>query len=103
MFFGRTRARNELREVLARQAAHGSAFVLVLGASGRASRRWSRRAGPRSVLPGMIGRVGLCRRAIMRPGEPPADLCEAFQRHLAPTALPELAPLRYPPDGSPNC
>ena len=29
MFFGRTRARNELRELLARQAAQGSAFVLV--------------------------------------------------------------------------
>ena len=34
VFFGRTRARSELREVLARQASKGSAFVLVLGASG---------------------------------------------------------------------
>lgn len=34
VFFGRTRARNELRELLARQEARGCAFVLVLGASG---------------------------------------------------------------------
>ena len=34
VFFGRTRARNELRELLARQAVRGVAFVLVIGASG---------------------------------------------------------------------
>ncbi len=33
-FFGRSRARNELREVLARRVEQGQAFVLVFGASG---------------------------------------------------------------------
>jgi hypothetical protein len=34
VFFGRTRARNEVRELLAGQIARGTAFVLVFGASG---------------------------------------------------------------------
>lgn len=34
IFYGRTRARNEVRELLSRQIDRGSAFVLVIGASG---------------------------------------------------------------------
>ena len=95
VFFGRTRARNELRELLARQVERGSAFVLVFGASGSGKSSLVK-AGllPDLALPGMIGRVGLVRRAVFRPsdagGDPLAALAAAI---LSPTALPELAGL----------
>ncbi len=62
VFFGRTRARNELRELLARQEARGCAFVLVLGASGSGKSSLVK-AGllPDLKLQGMIGRVALVR------------------------------------------
>ena len=98
IFFGRTRARNELRELLLRQIARGSAFVLVMGASGSGKSSLVK-AGllPEIGQPGMIGRSGLVRRAIVRPGggsEPLAGLAAAL---LSDTALPELArpPLGY--------
>jgi len=47
VFFGRTRARNELRELLARQEARGCAFVLVLGASGSGKSRRGATTGSR--------------------------------------------------------
>lgn len=100
IFFGRTRARNELRELLARQAARGTAFVLVLGASGSGKSSLVK-AGllPELMLPGMVGKVALCWYAVFRPGDalgaPLASLAAAI---LAETALPELAGLRYIPD-----
>jgi len=100
IFFGRTRARNELRELLARQIERGSAFVLVFGASGSGKSSLAK-AGlvPDLTLPGMIGRIGLVRRAVMRPsdigGDPLAALAAAI---LSPTALPELAGLHYTPE-----
>lgn len=100
VFFGRTRARNELRELLARQAAEGSAFVLVLGASG-SGKSSVVQAGllPDLMLPGMIGRVALCRRAVMRPADQPADLMRGLAAAImAPHALPELTALRYTPE-----
>ncbi len=100
VFFGRTRARNELRELLARQAAQGSAFVLVLGASG-SGKSSVVQAGllPDLMLPGMIGRVALCRRAVMRPADQPDDLMRGLAAAImAPPALPELASLRYTPE-----
>jgi formylglycine-generating enzyme required for sulfatase activity len=100
IFFGRTRARNELRELLARQIERGSAFVLVFGASG-SGKSSVVKAGlvPDLTLPGMIGRIGLVRRAVMRPSDsgndPLAALAAAI---LSPTALPELAGLHYTPE-----
>lgn len=100
VFFGRTRARNELRELTARQVERGSAFVLVFGASGSGKSSLVK-AGllPDLTLPGMIGRVGLVRRAVLRPsdagGDPIAALAAAI---LSPTALPELAGLHYTPE-----
>jgi hypothetical protein len=101
IFFGRTRARNEVRELLARQAARGCAFVLVMGASGSGKSSLVK-AG---VLPelreaGMVGRVALVREAITRPGaagDPVSGLAAAL---LGETALPELAraPLEYTAD-----
>ncbi|MGE0503124.1 MAG: SUMF1/EgtB/PvdO family nonheme iron enzyme [Rhizobiaceae bacterium] len=93
VFFGRTRARNELRELLVRQINAGTAFVLALGASG-SGRSSLVKAGllPDLMLPGMVERVALLRWCSMRPsasgGDPLAALTEAI---LSPTALPELA------------
>ncbi len=99
VFFGRTRARNALRELLVRQAAKGNAFVLVFGASGSGKSSLVK-AGllPDLSLPGMVARIALVRTAIMRPsdadGNPVAALAGSL---LAPTALPELKedPLLY--------
>jgi hypothetical protein len=100
VFFGRTRARNELRELLARQAAQDAAFLLVLGASGSGKSSLVK-AGllPDLMLPGMIGRVALCRHAVMRPSDRPEGVLAGLAAALmtAP-ALPELATLRYTPD-----
>ncbi len=101
IFFGRTRARNELRERLAARAARGRAAVLVMGASG-AGKSSLVKAGllPDLMLPGMIGRVALCRCAVMRPsdhaGDPLAALASAL---LAPAALPALAAAPFSEDG----
>jgi formylglycine-generating enzyme required for sulfatase activity len=97
VFFGRTRARNELRELLARQVDRGSAFVLVFGASGSGKSSLVK-AGllPDLALPGMIGRVGLVRRAIFRPSDAGGDLLAALAAAiLSAAALPELAGLHY--------
>ena len=75
VFFGRTRARNELRELLTRQAERGSAFVLVVGASGSGKSSLVK-AGLLSdlKLQGMIGRVALVRHAVLRPSDGNGDL-----------------------------
>ena len=69
-FFGRTRARNELRVVLARRIAYGQAFVLVFGASGSGKSSLVK-AGLLAdlALPGMIGRVALVRHGVLRPSD----------------------------------
>jgi formylglycine-generating enzyme required for sulfatase activity len=100
VFFGRTRARNELRELLARQVEHGTAFVLVFGASGSGKSSLVK-AGllPDLSLPGMIGRVGLVCRAILRPSDSTASPLEALAGAMcSPAALPELADMGYSPD-----
>lgn len=97
LFFGRTRARNELRETLARQAASGCAFVLVFGASGSGKSSLVK-AGllPDLKLPGMIGQVALCRHAILRPADAHGDLLGYLAAALlGDTALPELTGLQY--------
>jgi hypothetical protein len=74
--------------------------VLVFGASGSGKSSLVK-AGllPDLTLPGMIARIGLVRRAVMRPsdsgGDPLARLAAAI---LSPTALPELAGLHYTPE-----
>jgi hypothetical protein len=69
IFFGRMRARNEVRETLARQIERGCSFVLVTGASGSGKSSLVK-AGvlPDLLLPGMVGRVALCRYVVTRPG-----------------------------------
>jgi hypothetical protein len=93
-FFGRNRARNELREVLARRIASGQAFVLAFGASGSGKSSLVK-AGLLADLrrPGMVGRVALVRHAVLRPsdrgGRPIEALAAAIIQHV--DALPELA------------
>ena len=100
VFFGRTRARNELRELLARRDARSLAFVLVLGASGSGKSSLVK-AGllPDLMLPGMIGRVALIRYVSLRPADHPHDLVGGLAACLlSESGLPELAALRYTPD-----
>jgi CHASE2 domain-containing sensor protein len=95
VFFGRTRARNEMREQLARQAARGCAFVLVIGASGSGKSSLVK-AGllPDLALPGMIGHVALTRWGLLRPSDAAGDLINSLAAAiLQPTALPELSAL----------
>lgn len=97
IFFGRIRERNELRELLSRRADAGCAFVLVLGASGSGKSSLVR-CGLLSdlKLPGMIGRVALCRHAVFRPSDAKEDLIAGVAAAiLGPTALPELAEQHY--------
>jgi WD domain, G-beta repeat len=98
VFFGRIRARNDLRELLARRETTGCAFVLVLGASG-SGKSSLLKAGllPDLMLYGMIGRVALVRYAQLRPSDAPADLVGALAAALlTATAVPQLATLHYP-------
>jgi formylglycine-generating enzyme required for sulfatase activity len=100
VFFGRTRARNDLRELLARRIESGTAFVLVFGASGSGKSSLVK-AGllPDLALPGMIGTVGLVRRGVMRPSEKDGDPLAALAAAImSPAALPELAGLQYTPE-----
>lgn len=95
VFFGRTRARAELRERLAQRAARGMGFVLVIGASGSGKSSLVR-AGliPDLKLPGMVADVALCRVALMRPSDVPDDPVRALAGAIV-AALPELEPLLY--------
>jgi len=106
IFFGRMRARNEIREVLARQIERGCGFVLVTGASGSGKSSLVK-AGvlPDLLLPGMVGRVALCRYVVTRPGATTSEASRGALGALAravfaETALPELgqAPLEYTAD-----
>jgi hypothetical protein len=97
IFFGRSRARNELRELLVAQVAAGTAFVLVLGASGSGKSSLVK-AGllPDLMLPGMVRKVGLVRYGVMRPSDAGTDTLRALaEAILGATALPELAGLEY--------
>jgi WD40 repeat protein len=93
IFFGRTKAIGEVVDRLKRQAAAGTAFLLALGTSG-CGKSSLVRAGvlPALSRPGVIEGVGLCRRAILRPGDGPGGLFDVLAAALLrPEALPELA------------
>jgi hypothetical protein len=93
IFHGRTRARHELREALVAQQARGCAFVVVVGASGSGKSSLVKAGLINDIrIPGVVEGVGLCRYAIMRPGNARAGLCDQLSRALfEPEALPELA------------
>ncbi len=93
IFFGRSRAEKQVTEALARRAADGSAFVLVLGMSG-CGKSSLVRAGvlPELMTPGVVSGVGMWRHAVFRPSDGAGDLVAGLVRVLAhsPQALPEL-------------
>lgn len=99
VFFGRTRARNEVRDALAKQAAAGSAFVLVFGASGSGKSSLVKAGLLPDILaaPRMVeAAVGLCRHAVFRPGEGEGEPLDALAAALLREgALPELGMLQY--------
>jgi formylglycine-generating enzyme required for sulfatase activity/energy-coupling factor transporter ATP-binding protein EcfA2 len=88
--------RATLRELLARQVARGSAFVLVVGASGSGKSSLVKAGLLADLeLQGMVGQVALVRRAVLRPSDGSADLLGALAAAImSPTALPELAALQ---------
>jgi WD40 repeat protein len=70
VFFGRTRARHEVRQALAAQMERGRAMVLILGASG-SGKSSLLKAGlvPDLTTPGMLPNVGRVWWAVMRPSD----------------------------------
>ncbi len=99
IFFGRTRAQMQLRQLAVDRAASGKPWILVTGASGSGKSSLVR-AGllPDVSKPGLVPGVGDCRYVIIRPsdrdGDPVASLAAAL---IEPDALPELqiVPLVY--------
>ena len=93
IFFGRARAQRQVTEALARRAAEGSAFVLVLGMSG-CGKSSLVRAGvlPELMTPGVVSGVGMWRHCVFRPSEGEGDLIGGLIRALSEReqALPEL-------------
>ncbi len=85
IFFGRTKAVSEVLAALRRLAREGRAFLLIVGGSG-CGKSSLVRAGvlPMLTQPGVIEGVGLCRRAIMRPGSASASSQSALAEPIAP-------------------
>ncbi|MBF0615099.1 MAG: hypothetical protein HQL92_08095, partial [Magnetococcales bacterium] len=92
LFFGREQAEREVLDQLARRAEGGTAFLLLLGASGSGKSSLIR-AGvvPQLRFPGVVSGVGWWRQAFFRPGMAGGRLWSALaQALLQPGALPEL-------------
>jgi len=92
VYFGRTKAIGAVKEAMIRQAANGTAFVLVLGMSGGGKSSLIR-AGvlPTIAHPGVIEGVGLWRWAIFRPSDATGDIFEGLALALlSQNALPEM-------------
>ncbi|MBV8888952.1 MAG: hypothetical protein JO305_04720 [Alphaproteobacteria bacterium] len=93
IFFGREQAEKEVTEALARNAAQGLPFLLILGASGGGKSSLAR-AGVLAnlIAPGVVTGVGLWRRCLFRPGGASGDLYDRLARALIrqAAALPEL-------------
>jgi hypothetical protein len=97
LFFGRTRALNELRVVLETQNALRRGFVIVTGGSGSGKSSLVK-AGLLADLqnPHRIGRVSKVRHAIMRPTDASGQLMLAVaEAIMQPTAFPELQPVGW--------
>ena len=93
VFFGRTKAQGELRDLLTAQISAGTAFVLVVGASGSGKSSLVKAGLLADLLvPGMIGRVGLTRYAVLTPSDMGGKLFNALaDAMLAPNAVPECS------------
>jgi hypothetical protein len=98
VFFGRDRVIDEARRRLNAAAERGTAFLLIVGASG-AGKSSLARAGliPRLTTPGVVASVDVWRVARMKPSEGQAGPLMALATALfAADALPELAQSDYP-------
>ena len=75
VFFGRTRAIGDVKDLLLRQDAKGNAFLLVFGMSG-CGKSSLVRAGflPTVTQPGVVNGVGLWRWCVYRPSDSSGDL-----------------------------
>ena len=91
IFFGRTRAIDEVLNALRDQAAAGTAFTLIFGSSGSGKSSLAR-AGvlPLLVRPGVIEGIGLWRWAMMRPNESSDIFLGLATALTSANALPEL-------------
>jgi tetratricopeptide (TPR) repeat protein len=96
VFFGRDRAIDEARRRLAAVAASGTAFLLIVGASGSGKSSLAR-AGltPRLTTPGIVETVDLWRVARMKPSDGQAGPVWSLASALF-AALPELAQSDFP-------
>lgn len=97
VFFGRERAERDITEALVRHAGEGTAFMLVLGASGSGKSSLVR-AGllPDLVAPGVVADVSCWRQAIVDPAQLAPDFCAGLAAALMRDhALPELAAVGY--------
>ena len=92
VFFGRTKAQGELKELLTKQINAGTPFVLVVGASGSGKSSLVKAGLLADLLvPGMIGRVGLTRYAILTPSSNGRNLLDKLSESiLRKTALWEI-------------
>jgi hypothetical protein len=100
VFFGRERAVRDIAEALARRAAAGQGFVVVLGASGVGKSSLAR-AGVAADLtaPGVVAGVAGWRIAIVEAADLAADPFAGLAAALLrPGALPEFAALGYSAD-----
>jgi hypothetical protein len=100
IFFGRTRARQQLLSLAEERAAAGRPQVLVIGASGSGKSSLVR-AGliPDIRIPGLVDGVGLCRYVIIRPSDLDGDPVRALAKGLLDdNGLPELSDLQYDTD-----
>jgi len=91
VFFGRTRARHEVRNLLKDQIDRGCAAIAIVGSSGSGKSSLAK-AGVLADLKkdGVIGSVAICRHVVMRPSDGANDLVGCLSRLLLQEALPEL-------------
>jgi len=93
VFFGRTKAISDIKDILARRADRGCPFLLVFGMSG-CGKSSLLRAGVLATMtsPGVVEGVDFWRCCVFRPSDAAEDLCHGLAASLASDeALPELA------------